>query len=104
MASRLELAVEAVALFAGLAGGDGHGDDDVAEVELAVGPFSPSGKLRTSVGLSFFMNFRLSVRMACVPTKARLTSGSREPVARDELLQEALKRPGPDRVFSLAVE
>ncbi len=34
-----ELPVEAVALSPALALGHGHGDDDVAQVEPAVGPF-----------------------------------------------------------------
>jgi hypothetical protein len=70
-----ELAVETVALLARLPCGDRHGDDDVAQVVLAVRALSPRGKLRTSVGLSFFMNFRLRVWMARSPTKARVTSG-----------------------------
>src|SRR5665647_3297880 len=99
-----ELVVEAVALRPGLAEGERYGDNDIAQVELAVGPLLAEREAQ-DVGRAVLLH-ELAVERLDGPfaREGQADLGLDQPVARRELPKEALKRLDPDLVFSLAVE
>ena len=71
----LEFALQAVTVRPGLLCRDRDRNDDVAEVELAVGAFLSDSEAQNVRRLVFFRYLRFRVWIAFIPTNIRTTSG-----------------------------